>query len=93
MNSGFISLLLFFFFLILFLWVSLSSFRPSSSPSLQSTSCQASSVPLHAESQGSERMGAEVAVRGMESAATDLPAPEVTVAMAAGPSEGLALAS
>ena len=38
-------------------------------------------------------MGAEVAVRGMESAATDLLAPEVTMAMAAGSSEGLALAS
>ena len=38
-------------------------------------------------------MGAEVAVRGMESATTDLPAPEVTMAMAAGSSEGLALAS
>ena len=38
-------------------------------------------------------MGAKVAVRGIESTATDLPAPEVTVAMAAGPSEGLALAS
>ena len=38
-------------------------------------------------------MGAEVAVRGMESATTDLPAPEVTMAMAASSSEGLALAS
>ena len=38
-------------------------------------------------------MGAEVAVRGIESAATDLPAPKVTVDMVAGSSEGLALAS
>ena len=32
-------------------------------------------------------------MRGTESAAVDLPAPEVTVAMAAGSSEGLAVAS
>ena len=73
--------------------VSLSTFRPSSSPSLQSTSCQTSIAPLRTESQDSERTVVEVAVRGTESAATDLPAPEVTVAMAAGSSEGLAVAS
>ena len=37
-------------------------------------------------------MGAEVAVRGIESTAANLLAPEVTVAMAAGSFEGLALA-
>ena len=73
--------------------VSLSTFRPSSFPSLQSTSYQTSSAPLRTESQDSERTGAEVAVRGIESVAADLPAPEVTVAMAAGSSEGLAMAS
>ena len=73
--------------------VSLSTFRPSSSLSLQSTSCQTSSTPLRTESQDSERTVAEVAVRGIESTAADLPAPKVTVAMAAGSSEGLALAS
>ena len=73
--------------------VSLSTFRPSSSLSLQSTSCQTSGVPSHTESQDLERTVAEVAVRGTESAAADLPAPEVTVAMAAGSSEGLVVAS
>ena len=73
--------------------VSLSTFRPLYSPSLQSTSCQTSSAPLRTESQDSERTVAEVAMRGTESAAADLPAPEVTVAMAAGSSEGLAVAS
>ncbi|XP_066392713.1 uncharacterized protein [Miscanthus floridulus] len=67
--------------------------EPSSSPSLQSTSCQTSSAPLRTESQDSERTGTEVAMRGIESIVADLPAPEVTVAMAAGPSERLALAS
>ena len=38
-------------------------------------------------------MGAEVAVRGIESTAANLPAPKVTVAMAVGSSEELALAS
>ena len=38
-------------------------------------------------------MVAKVAVRGTESTAADLPAPEVTVAMVVGSSEGLALAS
>jgi len=37
-------------------------------------------------------MVAEVAVRGTESVAADLPAPEVTMAMAVGSSEGLAVA-
>ena len=71
----------------------MSTFRPSSSLNLQSTSCQPSGAPLRTESQDSERMVAEVAMRGTESAAADLPAPEVTMAMAVGPSEGLALAS
>ena len=48
---------------------------------------------MHTESQDSERTVAEVAVRGIESTIADLPAPEVTVAMAAGSSEGSALAS
>ena len=38
-------------------------------------------------------MVTEVAVRGTESAAIDLLAPEVTVAMAVGSSEGFAMAS
>ena len=69
----------------------MSTFRSSFSPSLQSTSCQTSSAPLHTESQDSERTVTKVAVRGIESTAADLPAPEVTVAMAAGSSEGLAV--
>ena len=73
--------------------VSLSSFRSSSSPSLQSTSCQTSSAPLCTKSQDSERTVAEVAVRGTEFATADLLAPKVIVAMAVGSSEGLALAS
>jgi len=48
---------------------------------------------LRTESQDSERTVAEVAVRGTESAAVDLPAPEVTVAMAAGLFEGFTVAS
>ena len=50
-------------------------------------------MPLHTESQDSERTVAEVAVRGTESAAAKLLAPEVTMAMAAGSSEVLAVAS
>ena len=45
------------------------------------------------ESQSSEHAVVEVAVRGTEYAATDLLTPEVTVAMAVGSSEGLAMAS
>ena len=45
------------------------------------------------ESQDSERTVAEVAVRGTESVAAELSAPEVTVAMAAGSSEGLAVSA
>ena len=71
--------------------VSLSTFRLSSSLHPQSTSCQPSSVPLCTESQDSECTVAEVAVRGTESAAAELPAPKVTVAMAVGSSEGLAV--
>ena len=55
------------------------------------TSCQTSSAPLRTESQDSECTVAEVAVRGTEAAATDLLTPEVTVAMAVGSSEGLAV--
>ena len=73
--------------------VSLSTFRPLSSLSLQLTSCQTSSAPLCTESQSSERTVVKVAVRGTESAAADLLTPEVTVAMAAGSSKGLAMAS
>jgi len=73
--------------------VSLSTFRPSSSLSLQSTSYQTSGVPLRTESRDSEHTVAEVAVRGIECAAADLLTPEVTMAMAAGSSEGLAVAS
>ncbi|XP_066360572.1 uncharacterized protein [Miscanthus floridulus] len=65
----------------------------SSSPSLQSTSCQTSSAPLRTESQDLEHTVTEVAVRGMESTAANLPALEVTVAIAAGSSKGLAVAS
>ena len=93
MNSGFISLLLFSFFLILIGKFPCQHFRPSSSLSLQSTSCQTSGVPLHTESQDSKCTVAEVAVRETESAAANLLAPEVTVAMAVGSSEGLAMAS
>ena len=50
-------------------------------------------MPLRTESQDSERTVAEVAMRETESAAADLPAPEVTMAMAVGSSEGLAVAS
>ena len=45
------------------------------------------------ESQDSERMVAEVAVRGTEYAAADLLTPEVTMAMAVDSTEGLAVAS
>ena len=45
------------------------------------------------ESQDSEHMVIEVAVRGTECAATDLLTLEVIVAMVAGLSEGLAMAS
>ena len=71
----------------------MSTFRPSSSLNPQSTSCQTSGAPLCTESQDSERTVVEVAVRGTEYAATDLLTPEVTVAMAADSSEGLAVAS
>ena len=93
MNSGFVSLLLFSFFSYSYWRVSLSTFRPSSSLSLQSTSCQTSGAPLCTESQDSERMVAEVAVRGTEFAAADLLALEVTMAMAVSSSKGLAVAS
>ena len=73
--------------------VSLSTFRPSSSLNLQSTSYQTSGAPLCTESQDSERTVAKVSVRGTESVAADLPTPELTVVMAVGSSEGLAMAS
>ena len=73
--------------------VSLSTFRPSSSLNLQSTSCQTFGAPLCTGSQDSERTVVEVAVRGTEYAAADLLTPEVIVAMAADSSEGLAMAS
>ena len=57
------------------------------------TSCQTSGAPLRTESQDSKRTVTEVAVRGTESTAADLSAPEVTMAIAAGSSEGLAVAS
>ena len=92
MNSGFFfaSVLLFSYS---YLRVSLSTFRPSFSLNPQSTSCQTSSAPLCTESQDSKCTVVEVAVRGTEYAATDLLTPEVTVAMAADSSEGLAVAS
>ena len=71
----------------------MSTFRPSSSLSLQSTSCQTSGAPLCTESQDSERTVIEAAMRGVEYAVADLLTPEVTVAMAAGSSEGLVVAS
>ena len=73
--------------------VFLSTFRPSSSLNPQSTSCQTSGAPLCTEPQDSERTVVEVAVRRTEYAAMDLLTPEVTVAMVADPSEGLAMAS
>ena len=73
--------------------VSLSTFRPSSSLNLQSTSYQTSGAPLCTESQDSEHTVIEVAVRGTEYAVADLLTPEVTVAMAADSFEGLAVAS
>ena len=45
------------------------------------------------ESQDSECMVIEAAVRGVEYAAADLLTPEVTMAMAADSTEGLAVAS
>ena len=59
----------------------------------QSTSYQTSGAPLCTESQDSERTVVEVAMRGIEYTAADLLTPEVTVAMAAGSSKGLAMAS
>jgi len=54
-------------------------------------------VPLSTEPQDSQRTIGEVAVGATklssDDAAADLVAPEVTVDIAAGPSEGLALAS
>ena len=50
-------------------------------------------MPLHTESQDSERTVVEVAVRGTEYTATDLVTPEVTVAMAVDSTKGLAVAS
>ena len=70
---------------------------PSSSLVSPSTSCQPSVVPPSTEPQDLQRTVGEVAVEAMklsgDGAATDLVAPEVTVAMAVGPSKGLALAS
>ena len=71
----------------------MSTFRPSSSLSLQSTSCQTSGTPLHTESQDSERTVIEVAERGTEYIAANLLTPEVTMAMAVDPSEEVARAS
>ena len=67
-------------------WVSLSTFRPSSSLDPPSTSCQSSGVPPSTEPQDSECMVGEVAVGETrfsgDAAAADLVAPEVTMAMA-----------
>ena len=65
---------------------SLSSCRPSPPLNPQSTSCQSSSAPLRSESRDLECAVGEVAVRGIgfsgDSVATDLLAPEVTMAVA-----------
>ena len=50
-------------------------------------------MPLHTESQDSERTVVEVAMRGAEYAVADLLTPKVIMAMAADSSEGLAMAS
>ena len=75
----------------------LSTFRPSSSLVSPSTSSQPSVVPPSTEPQDSQRTVGEVAVGATklsgDGAAVDLVAPEVTVAIAVGPSEGLASAS
>ena len=77
--------------------VLLSTFRPSSSLVPLLTSCQPSGVPPSTEPQDSQRTIGEVVVGvtrlSGDGATADLVAPEVTVAIAAGPSEGLALAS
>ena len=75
----------------------LSIFRPSSSLVSSSTSSQPSVVPPSTEPQDSQRTVDEVAAGATklsgDGAAADLVALEVTVAMAVGSSEGLALAS
>ena len=91
------SLLLFSFFSSSHWRVLLSSFRPSSSLVPPSTSSQPSVVPPSIEPQDSQRTVGEVAVGATklsgDGAAAELVAPEVTMAIAVGPSEGLALAS
>ena len=66
-------------------WVSLSTFRPSSSLNPPSTSCQSSGVPPSTEPQDSERTVGEVVVGETrfpgDDAAAGLVASEVTVAM------------
>ena len=76
---------------------SLSSCRPSPSLNPQSTSFQSSDAPLCSESLDSACAVGEVAVRGIgfsgDPVATDLLAPEVTMAMAVEPSEEVARVS
>jgi hypothetical protein len=76
---------------------SLSSCRPSPSLNPQSTSYQPSGVPLRSKSQDSQCAVGKVAMRGTrfsgDPIATDLLAPEVTVAVAVEPSEEVAGAS
>ena len=77
--------------------VSSSTFRPSSSLIPPLTSYQPSGVPPSTEPQDSQRTVGEVAAGATklsgDGAAIDLAAPEVTMAIASGPSEGLASAS
>ena len=80
MNSGFVSLLLFSFSLVL---ISEFLYQLSLDPPL--TSCQSSGVPPSTEPQDSERTVGEVAMGETrfsgDDAAAGLVAPEVTVAM------------
>ena len=75
----------------------LSIFSPSSSLASSSTSSQPSAVPPSTEPPDSQRTIGEVAAGATklssDGAAVDLAAPGVTVAIASGPSEGLASAS
>ena len=99
MNPGYVSLLLFFLFSDSYSYrrFSLSSCRPSPSLNPQLTSFQSSGTPLCSESLDSVCAVGEVAMRGTGfssgSIATDLLAPEVTVAVAVEPSEEVAGAS
>ena len=97
MDSSFVSLLSVLLFSCSHWRVHLSTFRPSSSLVPPSTSSQPSVVPPSTELQDSQHTVSEAVVGATklsgDDAAADLAAPDVTVAIASGPSEGLALAS